>query len=304
MTNTEETKTYCGFAAIIGATNAGKSTLINRLVGHKVSITSRKVQTTRSRVLGLIQQSYHQIILMDTPGIFTAKTRLERSMVEAAWRSITDTGLAVHVVDCLVGFGDHEQKIQKFLQEKKIPAILILNKIDLLEKDLLLGLIDKFQRSETYQDVLLISATQGKGVKGVLERLEQAMPESPFLYDREQISDLPERLLAAEIVREHIFDRLHQEIPYALTVVPELWRERKDGSVEISLCILVKKQGHKGIVIGKGGETLKAIGTVSRKELRRVLECEVHLKLHVKVNARWQDDSRHYQTWGLNFNPS
>ncbi|NQY82687.1 MAG: GTPase Era, partial [Alphaproteobacteria bacterium] len=206
---------------------------------------------------------------------------------------------------CLVGFGKHEEKICTFLRQHSVPAFLVLNKIDLIEKDKLLALITTFQQENTYQDVLLISATQGKGVDGLLKRLEAAMPESPFLFAREQISDMPERLLAAEVVREHLFDRLHQELPYALTVVPEQWQEYKDGSVHIALCILVQKSGHKGIVIGQNGATLKAIGTAARKELSQILKRgAIHLKLYVKVSARWQEDSGHYQTWGLNFDAS
>lgn len=299
--NTSQSATYCGFVSVVGATNAGKSTLINRLVGHKVSIVSRKVQTTRNRILGIVQEAQHQIILIDTPGIFRTKTRLDRAMVDVAWRSIPDAELVLHVVDCTSGMGEHEKAIHRVLQRKNIRSFLLLNKVDLIKKEKLLQLIALFQQEKTYREVFLISAIQGKGLDALLSKLKKQLPPSPFFYDQDQISDLPERLLAAEIVREHLFDRLHQELPYALSVVPESWQERKDGTVEVALCIHVQKSGHKGIVIGRGGSTLKSIGIAARKQLERVLENKVHLELFVKVNPKWQDDQRLYQLWGLDY---
>ena len=300
--NIESPATYCGFVAVIGATNAGKSTLINQLVGQKVSIVSRKIQTTRSRILGLIQEPNYQIILVDTPGIFRAKSRLERAMVDTAWRSVGDSGLAAHVVDCLVGNGEYQQKISHFLQHHAVPALLVLNKIDMIDKPKLLDLIQAFQDSGAYKDILLVSALRGDGIDKLKQKLRHSMPPSPFLYDQDQVSDLPMRLLACEIVREHLFDQLHQELPYGLTVNPEQWQERRDGSLSISLCVHVQKSGHKGIIIGKGGQTLRRIGQRARHQIAELFEVPtVHLQLYVKISPRWQDDISQYQLWGLDF---
>jgi GTP-binding protein Era len=294
--------TRCGFAAILGATNAGKSTLVNRIVGAKVSIVTHKVQTTRARVLGVMVEDDAQIVLVDTPGIFNPKRRLDRAMVQAAWQGADDADITVLVVDAKRGASDDVMAILERLENVKTPRILVLNKIDLVERATLLELAARLNESGLFSDTFMVSATNGDGIRDLVANISAHMPEGPWLYPEDQLTDMPNRLLAAEITREKAFLRLHQELPYSLTVETEAWEERRDGSVKIDQTIYVTRDGHKGIVLGKGGATLKAIGKESRTELEELLGCRVHLFLFVKVREGWLDDPERFRNIGLDFN--
>lgn len=299
---TDNTQTRCGFAALIGATNAGKSTLLNRIVGEKVSIVSHKVQTTRSRVSGIVLRGDTQIVFVDTPGLFEPKKRLERSMVDAAHKTADDVDVIVLVVDVSNPkvFEQHQKFIAR-LQDTKKQAVLCLNKTDAVGKDILPGLAKRFVETGAFSDVFAISALKGKGTDELVDMVAKCMPQGPWLYPEDMVCDMPMRLMAAEITREKIFERLHQELPYVISVQTENWQE-DTKQVTIDQTIYVQKDGQKAIVLGKGGTTIKAIGTQSRQELERLLEKHVRLNLFVKVREKWMDDPAHYTSWGLDFN--
>jgi GTP-binding protein Era len=288
--------------ALIGAPNSGKSTLLNALVGAKVSIVSRKVQTTRARVLGIAIEGAAQIVFVDTPGIFAPRKRLDRAMVAAAWQGVEDADLAALLVDAHANAraADPEtDAITAKLVESGRKAVLVLNKVDLVNPPQLLGLAERMNRAGVFTDTFMISALTGDGVGDLRRHFAKEMPEGPWLYPEDQISDMPDRLLAAEIVREQLFEQLHQELPYALTVETEAWDERKDGSVKIDATIFVERESQRAIVLGRGGERIKMVGAAARKELEALFERRVHLFLFVKVREKWQDDPERYRAMGL-----
>ncbi|HEY0833413.1 MAG TPA: GTPase Era [Azospirillum sp.] len=295
----------CGFIALVGAPNAGKSTLLNALIGQKVSIVSPKVQTTRSRVLGITIEGDSQLIFVDTPGIFTPKKRLEKAMVHAAWQGAQDADLIGVLFDASRrGVDDDTLGIIARLKEQGRTAILILNKIDLVRhREVLLGLTEELNRDGTFTDTFMVSAGNGDGVADLRKFLAGQVSEGPWLYPEDQISDMPMRLLAAEITREKLFMQLHQELPYAATVETEVWEEFDDGSVKINQIIYVQRDSQKAIVLGKGGARIKHIGQAARTELETFLERRVHLMLFVKVRENWTEDPERYQAWGLEYDP-
>ncbi|MEE8271236.1 MAG: GTPase Era [Alphaproteobacteria bacterium] len=299
---TDGRQTRCGFVALVGATNAGKSTLINRLVGAKVAIVTPKVQTTRARVLGLTLEGDSQLIFIDTPGIFTPKRRLERAMVAAAWQGAHDADLVVLLVDAARGGIDRDTRsIVAKLATAGRPAILALNKVDAVKRPRLLALSAELNADGGFTDTFMISALDGDGVADLRAVLAARVPAGPWLYPEDQISDMPERLLAAEITREKLFLRLHQELPYSATVETESWDERDDGSVRIAQIVYVQRDSQKAIVLGKGGSMIKAIGSAARHELEEILDRRVHLSLFVKVRENWIDDPERYRDWRLDF---
>lgn len=297
--------TRAGFAAIIGAPNAGKSTLVNRLVGSKVSIVTHKVQTTRFPVRGVMMRGDAQVVLVDTPGIFAPKRRLDRAMVRSAWEGATDADAVVHLVDARgwVGDGDRleDNAIIERLREFGTKAILALNKIDLVERPALLGAAKTLNDTGAYSDITMISGLTGDGVDVLADLLAKRMPEGPFLFPEDQAADIPVRLLAAEVTREKLMLRLHQEIPYQLTVETETWESHDDGAVKIEQLIHVAREGHRSIVLGKGGAAIKEVGIAARKELAAILGRPVHLFLRVKVSERWQDSRERFSALGLDF---
>ncbi len=308
--------TRAGFAAVIGAPNAGKSTLVNRLVGAKVSIVTRKVQTTRFPVRGVAMQGASQIVLVDTPGVFTPKRRLDRAMVRSAWAGADDADAVVHLVDAEGEIAvsekaataaqhrsaEDDETIVARLAEGGRKAILVLNKIDAVKRDKLLALTDaRYFQAECYSEVFMVSAGNGSGVLDLKARLGALMPESPWLYPEDQTADLPVRLLAAEITREKIYLRVHEELPYAATVETTAFEERKDGSARIEQTIFVERDGQRAIVLGKDGQTLKWIGQKSREDLAEILGRPIHLFLHVKVMENWSERRDFYQDSGLEF---
>lgn len=301
----ETNETRCGFVALVGAPNAGKSTLVNQLVGAKIAIVSPKVQTTRTRVLGILTEGETQLLLVDTPGIFAPRRRLDRAMVSAAWGGADEADLICVLVDCSRPdpMGDTELILQKIGEgEVKAPVWLILNKIDLIKREELLALSQTFHDRVTFEKTLMISALKGDGVGDFRDALAAAMPVGPWLYPDDDLTDMPMRLAAAETVREKIFRRLHQELPYASTVETETWESREDGSTRIACIIYVERDSQKAIVLGKGGRTIKQIGMDARLELEDMLEGRVHLSLFVKVRQGWGDDPERYREWGLDPN--
>jgi len=298
-----KTPTRSGFAALIGAPNAGKSTLMNAMVGHKISIVTPKVQTTRSRVRGIAMEDNTQIIFVDTPGIFTPKRRLDRAMVSAAWQGADDGDVLLLLHDCARKKIDEDTlAIIENLKKTGAPASLILNKTDLASAEQYLARTKEMSELYDFEKIFMISATSGEGVDDVRRWLASKMPESPYLFDPEDLSDLPMRLMAAEIMREKLFLNLHQELPYQMTVECESWEERDDGSAEIKLVIFVAREGHRGIVLGKGGQTIKRIGQSARHELEEMFERRIHLKSFVKHKKDWMDDKDRYRDWDLDFN--
>lgn len=297
------TQQKCGFVGIIGAPNAGKSTLVNQLVGAKVSIVSPKVQTTRARVMGIVNKDDTQMIFVDTPGIFTPKKRLEKAMVAAAWAGAKDAEIVMLLID--VGHGKvnaDARAIIEQLKKGKKKVILVLNKIDLVQKEKLLLLAQDLYAEGVFTDTYMISARNGDGVDRLVRDLMDKMPEGPWMFGEDQISDMPMRLLAAEITREKIFMQLGDELPYASTVETEKWEEFQDGSAKISQTIYVMRDTQKAIMLGKGGARIKKIGEEARHELEDILERRVHLSLFVKVREKWTDDPARYSDWGLDFN--
>jgi GTP-binding protein Era len=291
----------CGFVALIGAPNAGKSTLINQLVGTKVSIVSRKVQTTRNLVLGICMEGDAQIIFVDTPGIFEPKRRLDRAMVNSAWTGAGDADVIAFLVDAGRGFDDEVRAIVSRLSGLKQKKILILNKIDTVEAPSLLGLTQEINQALSFDECFMISALRGHGVAHMRAAFAALMQEGPWLYPEDQISDVPIRQLAAEITREKIFQRLHDELPYQMTVETDQWKELADGSARVEQTIYVMREGQKKIVIGEGGSMLKSIGAAARKEIMDAADMKVHLFLFVKVRENWLDDPNRYREMRLDF---
>ena len=292
-----------GFIAVIGSPNSGKSTLINHFIGQKVTIVTRKVQTTRSVIRGICIHEESQLVFSDTPGIFEPKRRLDRAMVEAAWGSSSDADIILFLYDAQKSRIDNEtNKILNELAQSTKKKILVLNKVDRVDNKTLLPLIKNFEALCSFDATFIISALTGEGSKEVLSYLAKNLPKGPWLYPEDDITDLPARLLAAEITREQIFMRLHQELPYATTVETEEWTERDDGAIVINQTIYLKKAGHKKIVIGKNGSMIKMLGKAARIEIEQILERSVHLFLFVKVRENWMDDPDRYKIWGLNPN--
>ena len=294
--------TRCGFIAVIGAPNAGKSTLINQLVGTKVSIVTQKVQTTRIRIMGISIRDECQLIFVDTPGIFEPRQRFDRAMIEAAWRGAVDADKIILIVDSRRGIDDDLGRIIDGLRDKKRTASLILNKIDLIKREKLLELASRLDQHGVFEKIFMISALKGDGVDYLFDYLTKILPVGPWMFPEDQISDLPQRLFAAEITREKIFLLTHQEVPYAITVESESWEEFKDDSLKINQIVYVQRESQKAIILGKHGSRMKEIGTAARSELAEIFGCKVHLFIHVKVRNKWMDDRSRYSAWGLNFN--
>jgi GTP-binding protein Era len=294
--------TSAGFVAVIGAPNAGKSTLVNALVGQKVAIVSPKAQTTRARLMGIAIQDGAQILLVDTPGIFDPRRRLDRAMVAAAWAGMADADRTVLLVDATRPADRDTTQIIERLAESGRKAILALNKIDLVRRDSLLGIADSLFRHGCFDDVFMISGLDGNGVDDLKAHLTAAMPVGPWLFPEDQLSDAAERWLAAEITREQVFLQLHDELPYAATVETEAWEERRDGSVKIDQVIYVRRPSQRAIVLGDKGTRIKAIGARARVELQALLERRVHLFLFVKVRDNWLEDPARYAAIGLDYN--
>ena len=308
MTGAQTQGTRCGFVAVIGAPNAGKSTLVNALVGTKVSIVTPKVQTTRMPVRGVAIKGDAQIVFVDTPGIFRPRRRLDRAMVKSAWVGADDADAILLIIDAAQLAAEPDgiaardtAAIIDGLQSASKSAALILNKIDAMKRAELLPLVEQVNRSGVFTDVFMISALKGEGVDDVAQWCARRMPEGPWLYPEDQAADIPSRLLAAEITREKLYLRLHDELPYAATVETEGWTERKDGSVRIDQTIYVERDGQKAIVLGKGGKAVKAIGEAARTELEALFARRVHLFLFVKVRENWAEMREHYSALGLEY---
>jgi GTP-binding protein Era len=296
-----EAPTRCGFVAVIGAPNAGKSTLVNALVGTKVSIVTPKEQTTRTIVRGIAMLGASQVIFVDTPGIFRPRQRFERAMVAAAWAGAADAELVMMVVDAAHPRPDDDD-IALQIKATSRKAVLVLNKVDLVDKPKLLDLTRRFHDTGAFAEVFMVSALTGDGLDAVKSYLTLAVAPGPWLFPEDDVSDMPGRLLAAEITREKLFLQLRQQIPYGCAVVSDAWEERKDKSVKINQTILVAREGHRAIVLGEGGKRIKAIGAAARRELKDLLGREVHLFLHVKVDENWRNDRALFAAWGLDYN--
>ncbi|WP_181702864.1 GTPase Era [Chthonobacter albigriseus] len=293
--------TRAGFVALIGAPNAGKSTLLNKLVGAKVSIVSHKVQTTRAIMRGIAMAGRAQVIFVDTPGIFQPKRRLDRAMVDTAWGGAADADVVALLIDVKKGVDEDTSPIVDRMRDLKRPKVLILNKIDTVKRESLLALAQDLNARGQFDATFMVSALNGSGVKDLLKYFAHHVPEGPWLYPEDQISDLPMRMLAAEITREKVFLRLHDELPYASTVETEGWKEQKDGSVRIEQVLFVERESQRKIVLGKGGQTIRAISMTARQELQEILERPVHLFLFVKVRENWSDDPERYREMGLEY---
>ncbi|THD72045.1 GTPase Era [Thalassobius vesicularis] len=295
--------TRAGFVALIGEPNAGKSTLTNRMVGAKVSIVTHKVQTTRARIRGVALQGEAQIVFVDTPGLFTPRRRLDRAMVAAAWGGAADADVVVLLVEAHRGITEGVEHILEGLADlgKGRRIALAINKIDRVKAEVLLALSQKLNERFPFEKTFMISAERGHGVEDMKEWLGREMPEGPWLYPEDQIADLPMRMIAAEITREKLTLRLHQELPYQLTVETEHWEERKDGSARIDQVVYVSRDGHKGIVLGNKGATIKAVSQAARQELEEFLGRRIHLFLQVKVRENWQEEAERYSEMGLEF---
>jgi GTP-binding protein Era len=293
--------TRCGFVALIGAPNVGKSTLVNALVGSKVTIVSRKVQTTRALIRGIVIDDHSQIILVDTPGIFLPKRRLDRAMVSTAWSGAYDADLVCMLIDAKLGLDEEAGSILEKLATVAHEKVLVVNKIDLVPREKLLALVKAANDRLPFARTFMISALSGDGVDDLRHTLGQMVPEGPFHYPEDQMSDAPMRQLAAEITREKIFLKLHQELPYQSTVETDSWTERKDKSIRIEQTIFVERESQRKIVLGKGGATIKSIGENSRKEIAEIVGVPVHLFLFVKVRENWGDDPDRYREMGLEF---
>ncbi len=294
--------TQCGFVTVFGLTNAGKSTLVNRLVGAKVSIISHKVQTTRNRIMGVAMHGQSQIALIDTPGIFTAKRRLDRAMVDAAWQGINGSDMTMILVDSVQGFSKKlEEMLKKIKEEVRVPVILVLNKIDNIQRENLLALTQIINQHIDVEDVFMISALNGDGVDDLMAYLAEKMPQGPWHFPEDQLSDLPIKMLAAEITREKVYQYLHQELPYAIAIENDRFEEKKNGDIRIEQSILVQRTSQRAIVLGHKGQAIKKIGTEARKELEELLETKVHLFLQVRVKPDWSESRAFFQQWGLDF---
>ncbi len=302
MSEIERDVERCGFVALLGAPNAGKSTLTNALVGSKVSIVTPKVQTTRARITAIAMHGQAQIVFVDTPGIFNkTKQRLEKAMVAAAWSGAEDADLRVLLVDAERGIDGNTRGIIEGMKKAKMKAVLVLNKIDLVARESLLALADNLDKEGVFTEVFMLSALQGDGVADLLAAVAGKIPEGPWHYPEDQLADIPERLLAAEITREKLFLQLHQELPYAATVETEAWKEVKGGALRIEQVIYVRRGTQKAIVLGKGGQQIKQIGAEARAEMMEIFGVTVHLFLFVKVREKWQDDPERYREMGLDY---
>lgn len=298
------TDTRAGFVALIGEPNAGKSTLLNRMVGAKVSIVTHKVQTTRTRIRGVCMEGQSQIVFVDTPGLFTPRRRLDRAMVAAAWGGAADADIIVLLIEAHRGLTEGVERIIETLRDRipqGQPIALAINKIDRVKAEVLLALAEKMNEAFPFVKTFMISAEKGYGVDDLREWLAGEVPAGPWLYPEDQIADLPMRMIAAEITREKLTLRLHEELPYQMTVETENWEEKEDGSARIDQIIYVARDGHKGIVLGHKGETIKAIGQASRKELMEFLDRPVHLFLQVKVRPNWLEEKERFDEMGLDF---
>ena len=296
-------ETRAGFVALIGEPNAGKSTLLNQMVGAKVSIVTHKVQTTRARIRGIAMHGDAQIVFVDTPGIFRPRRRLDRSMVKAAWGGAADADVILFMIEAHRGLTDGAQAIIDQLREHagQTPVALIINKIDRVKAEALLALSQQVNAAFDFATTFMISAEKGYGCADLMDWLAREMPVSPWLYPEDQVADLPMRMIAAEITREKLTLRLHEEIPYQLTVETEKWEEKPDGSARVDQIVYVARPGHKGIVLGKGGETIKAVGQAARAEMMEFMGRTVHLFLQVKVRENWLDEAERYNEMGLDF---
>ncbi len=294
--------TRCGYAVILGAPNAGKSTLINQLTGTKISIVSDKVQTTRTRVLGIVMSGATQIVFADTPGIFASKNKnkLERAIVAAAWDALIDADCVLVLVDVQKKLSDETRMILARMRESKRPVFLVMNKIDGVKREKLLALAQDLNGEFDFSATFMISALKGDGVKDLIIQVAKIMPEGPYSFDPEEVSDMPMRLLAAEITREKLFHKLYRELPYDLTVETDLWEEKEDGSVTIHQTIYVMRDSQKKIILGKGGDMIKHVGIAARQDIEEAINASAHLKLFVKVKENWTDDSERFSIWGLN----
>tara|TARA_R110002110_G_scaffold71027_11_gene190060 strand:- start:3488 stop:4402 length:915 start_codon:yes stop_codon:yes gene_type:complete len=301
MEDPKPAATRCGFVAIIGAPNAGKSTLLNQVVGSKVAIVTHKVQTTRARIRGIAMEGGTQIVFVDTPGIFKPRRRLDKAMVEAAWGGAGDADLIVLMVDVERERADDLERIVDGLKAQGRKAILVLNKVDVVSHETLLKMATRLNETGIFTDTFMISALSGDGVADLRRHIAERMPEGPWHYPEDQAADVPLRSLAAEVTREKLFLRLHDELPYSLTVETESWEEKKDGSVRIAQVIFVERDSQKKIALGKGGQTIKVVGQLAREELQEMLERKVHLFLFVKVRENWGDDRERYREMGLDF---
>ena len=293
--------TRCGIVAVIGAPNAGKSTLVNALVGQKVAITSAKAQTTRARLLGIALEEETQVILADTPGIFAPRRRLDRAMVSAAWEGAEAADAVVLVVDSIKQRRHELEPLLESLASRPERKLLVLNKVDAAKKETLLELAQDLTTKVAFDEVFYVSALTGDGVTELKHRLAELMPEGPWLYPEDQVSDASERLLAAEVTREQLYRQLHEELPYDSAVRPESYTQRKDGSLEIRQQIVIGRESQKPIVLGKRGARIKAIGEAARKELSELLGVPVHLFLHVKVDEKWAESREIYEEMGLDW---
>ena len=291
----------CGLVAIVGAPNAGKSTLVNALVGQKVAIVSPKAQTTRTRLMGIALHGETQMMLLDTPGIFEPNRRLDRAMVQAAWGGAQDADIILFVVDSKAGLGAKVERIIEGLRHRPEPKMLVLNKVDIAAKDKLLVHAARLNEMMDFTDVLMVSAETGDGLDLLKDKIAEYLPEGPWHFPEDQVSDATDRMTSAEITREHLYLQLHAELPYATAIETEKYTERDDGSVEIHQQIKVERDSQKAIVLGKGGARLKQIGSAARAEIAKSLGCRVHLYLHVKVDPKWDEDRGLYRDIGLDW---
>ena len=298
---TQSSNQHCGLVAVVGAPNAGKSTLVNALVGQKVAIVSPKAQTTRTRLMGIAIEGNTQLLLVDTPGIFEPNRRLDRAMVAAAWEGARGSDAIALVVDAKGGLPEKVRTIAERIAERKEPRFLVLNKVDIADKPRLLRHAEQLNAHVPFDEIFFVSATTGDGVPELKAALAARMPEGPWHFPEDQVSDATDRMLAAEVTREQLYHQLHAELPYAAAVTTEQYKEREDGSVEIHQQILVERDTQRAIVLGKGGQRLKEIGSKARADLAAIMGVRVHLYLHVKVSPKWQEDKSLYRDIGLDW---
>jgi len=301
---TQQNQQKCGIISLMGEPNVGKSTLVNQIIGTKISIVTHKAQTTRTRVRGIKVNKNTQLILVDTPGIFVPKRRLDRAMVSAAWSGFKEADIILFMLDVTRGFSDGARKILQFMIDKPkcdSPVLLLLNKIDRVKRQDLLSLTEKVNTEFSFNKTFMISAEKGSGVSDLLKWLTVNVPFSPWLYPADQLADLPLKGFAAEVTREKLLKRLHQEIPYQLTVEPDVWVEMSDKSIKIHQLIYVSNKRHKAMILGRNGETIKAVSIAARKELKETLNKEIHLFLQIKVRNNWQNEPLRFSNMGLSF---